>query len=74
MKRDCDVKILEKQYEKGDLVYVLDTAQHQHIWRVTSTSVDTGTHSSRQLGVHPNFLGTINKTSYIIFIKSTLEN
>ena len=25
MKRDNDVKILEKQYEKGDLVYVLDT-------------------------------------------------
>jgi hypothetical protein len=26
MKLDCDVKILEKQYQKGDLVYVLDTA------------------------------------------------
>jgi hypothetical protein len=26
MKRDYDVKILEKQYKKGDLVYVLDTA------------------------------------------------
>jgi len=26
MKRDYDVKIPEKQYEKGDLVYVLDTA------------------------------------------------
>ena len=26
MKRDYDVKILEKQYEKGDVVYVLDTA------------------------------------------------
>ena len=25
MKRDYDVKILEKQYEKGDLVYVLAT-------------------------------------------------
>jgi hypothetical protein len=26
MKRDYDVKILEKQYKKGDLVNVLDTA------------------------------------------------
>jgi hypothetical protein len=26
MKRDYDVKILEKQYKKGDLVHVLDTA------------------------------------------------
>ena len=26
MKRDYDVKTLEKQYKKGDLVYVLDTA------------------------------------------------
>ena len=26
MKRDYDVKILEKQYENGDLVYALDTA------------------------------------------------
>jgi hypothetical protein len=25
-KRDYDVNILEKQYKKGDLVYVLDTA------------------------------------------------
>ena len=27
MKKDYDVRILEKQYKPGDLVYVLDTAQ-----------------------------------------------
>jgi ketosteroid isomerase-like protein len=37
MKRDYDVKILEKQYEKGDLVYVLDTASIKGKCRKLST-------------------------------------
>jgi hypothetical protein len=37
MKRDYDVKILEKQYEKGDVVYVLDTASIKGKCRKLST-------------------------------------
>jgi hypothetical protein len=40
MKRDYGVKILEKQYKKGDLVYVLDTASIKGKCRKLSPAVE----------------------------------